>query len=578
MNLEPSSDARLRYLASAITTLKLREEKETLEASLIDFVEAAWPSLDPAPYMSCWAIDALCEHLQAVTEGQISRLLVNYPPRCAKTNVASICYMAWTWARREISYLSGPQVRFLTGSYNDDLAMLNAMRHRRLLLSPWYQQRWGQRFRIQGDQNTKTQFDTSEGGSRLSTSARGSLLGLGGDIICIDDPHNTKQAESAAERASALNWWKELSSTRLNDPKLSALVVIMQRLHEDDISGTILRGDTPGDWTHLCLPMEYEWRRHCVTVIGWQDPRGLDEEGEPLIEIDLDGNRVPSVGTSERALDALDGTLMWPDRFGPTEVANIKAGLGPYMASGRLQQMPVPDRGGIFDRMWWQLYESADGKFPPLDFVVASLDGAFTEKEENDPSGFTVWGVFRNQDGKRRIILLHAWRKFLKFSAPRVEQMPRESPEAYRRRTMGDWGLVEWVNDTCKRFKADKLLIEAKASGISAAQELQNRYGNQAWGIQLMPVKGDKIARALAVQPTFAQLLVYAPKRDWADDLVIPEMALFPKGRFSDLTDSATQAMKYLRDAGLAQTDDEAEREERRNVEHKPRAKPIYPV
>lgn len=556
--------------------LRILEETEQAEASLIDFVEAAWPSIDPAPYQPCWAIDALCDHLQAVTDGHISRFLANYPPRCSKTNVASICYQAWTWARRKISYLSGSQVRFLTGSYNDDLVLLNAMRHRRLVLSNWYQQRWGRQFGITQDQNTKTQFDTTTGGSRLSTSARGSLLGLGGDVIVVDDPHNTKQAESEAERLSALNWWKELSSTRLNDPKQSAIIVIMQRLHEEDISGTILRGDTPGDWVHLCIPMEYEWRRHCVTVIGWQDPRGLDEDGEPLIEIDPEGNRVARAGVSERELDALDGTLMWPERFGPSEVANIKAGLGPYMASGRLQQMPVPDRGGIFDRTWWQLYESPDGKFPRLDYVVASLDGAFTEKEENDPSGFTVWGTYM-VEGKRRIILLHAWRKYLKFSAARVDPKPRESPEAYRRRTMSDWGLIEWVNDTCDRFKADKLLIEAKASGISAAQELQNRYGDKAWGIQLMPVKGDKIARALAVQPTFAQGLVYAPARDWAE-IVIDEMAVFPKGKFFDLTDSTTQAMKYLRDSGLAQTDDEALSEERRAVEHKPKLKPIYPV
>lgn len=557
--------------------LQKRQERTTLEGSLIDFVEAAWPSLDPAPYQPSWAIEALCEHLQAVTEGHISRLLVNFPPRCGKTNIASICYQAWTWARSEVSYLSGPRVKFLTGSYNDDLALLNALAHRRLVLSNWYQERWGQRFGITLDQNTKSKFDTTLGGTRLSTSARGSLLGLGGDIICIDDPHNTQQAESEKDRESTLKWWKELSTTRLNDPKRSAIVVIMQRLHEEDISGIILRGETPGDWVHLCIPMEYDWPRHCRTVLGWEDPRGIDDAGESLVLIGDDGERYPRDASARSMLDGqCQGSLMWPDRFGPPEVANIKAGLGPYMASGRLQQMPVPDKGGIFDRSWWQLYEARDGKFPPLDFVCASVDGAFTEKEENDPSAMTVWGCYMHE-GKRRIILLNAWRKHLKFSSAKVEQHPNESPEAYRRRTMADWGLLEWINDTCRRFKADKLLIEAAGPGISAAQTLQDRYGNQPWGIQLVPVKGDKVARALAVQPTFAQLLVYAPARDWAE-MVIDEMAVFPKGKHDDLTDSATQAMKYLRDVGLAQTDDEAHREERRAVEHKPRMKPIYPV
>src|SRR5207248_5635863 len=105
----------------------------------------------------------------------------------------------------------------------------------------------------------------------------GSLLGLGGDIVVVDDPHNTEGVESEAERENVLTWWKELSSTRLNDPKQSAIVVIMQRLHEFDVSGEIL-ASSGEDWTHFCVPMEYEWRRHCVTVLGWQDPRGIDEE------------------------------------------------------------------------------------------------------------------------------------------------------------------------------------------------------------------------------------------------------------------------------------------------------------
>src|SRR5262249_13096188 len=161
------------------------------------------------------------------------------------------------------------------------------------------------------------------------------------------------------------------------------------------------------------------------------------------------------------------------------------------------------------------------------------VDGAFTEKEENNPSAMTVWGVFQHRvdgDGnalannvdmttsrtRRRIILLHAWRKHLKFSGPRVDRRPNETPALYKHRTQGDWGLVEWVADTCRRFKVHLLLIEGKASGISAAQELQNRYGQEEWSIQIEPVKGDKVARALAAQPTFSQGLVYAPDRDWA--------------------------------------------------------------
>jgi hypothetical protein len=174
---------------------------------------------------------------------------------------------------------------------------------------------------------------------------------------------------------------------------------------------------------------------------------------------------------------------MWPERFGAREVARIKAELGPYMASGRLQQMPVPDQGGIFQRDWWQPYDSPDGKFPVFSYLVASLDGAFTEKEENDPSALTVWGVFQHEDGKNRIMLVHAWRKHLPFSGVRIDKDTNETLAAYKHRTRSRWGLMEWVNDTCERFKVNLLLIENKGPGISAAQDLQNRFGLKPWGV-----------------------------------------------------------------------------------------------
>jgi predicted phage terminase large subunit-like protein len=266
---------------------------------------------------------------------------------------------------------------------------------------------------------------------------------------------------------------------------------------------------------------------------------------------------------------------MWPERFGPKEIARINAELGPYMASGRLQQSPQPAKGGIFDCSWWQLYEAPDGKFPPFEHVIASLDSAFTAKEQNDPSGLTVWGVF-NHEGKRRIMLVHAWRKHLPFSGPRIEKEANETVAAYARRTQSSWGLMEWVAHTCERFRIDTLLIEAKASGISAAQELRNRYGWRPWAIQTCPVRGDKLARALAVQPMFSQGMVYAPDRDWSD-LVITEMSMFPTGRYDDLTDSASQGLNYLRTVGLAESDEEVSVYETEMVRPRPRLPPLYP-
>jgi predicted phage terminase large subunit-like protein len=546
-----------------------RAEIIDLEGSLVEFVEAAWPFIDTSEYEPCWAIDALCDHLEAVTLGHISKLLVNYPPRCAKTTVASVCWQAWTWARREQSFRSGAGVRFLCGSYNHSLALQNSNKTRRLLLSPFYQQRWGKKVVICEDQNTKEQFDLTAGGSRIATSVGGSLLGIGGDIICVDDPHNVTDVESEVERETVKNWWSEISSTRLNDPKQSAIVCVMQRLHESDCTGLILSGED--SWTHLMLPMRHDTQRHCVTVLKW------DENGKP--EEVFEDPRTE------------EGELMWPERFGEREVKALENSLGPYFAAGRLQQAPAPKGGGIFDRSWWKLWDPPRGPngeqlFPTLHHVIGSLDSAFTTKQQNDPSGFTAWGVFTHpQDGQRRIMLVGAWRKHLAFSADRELIKWRETEinnyqygyKLWVQRTQQHWGLMEWLQYSCRRYKVDKLLIEAKASGISAAQEARARFGRENFAIQLCPVKGDKVARAYAAQPTFSQGLVYAPAKDWAEE-VITEMSLFPHGKRDDLTDSATQAISYLRGIGLAQTEDEARAEDDERVSHRPRPRPLYPV
>ena len=178
----------------------LDDERLRLENDFSEFVKQAWSSVDAAEYQHSWAIDCLCQHLQAVTEGEISRLLINFPPRCGKTLISSVMWPGWTWTRRDKSFRSGAQVRFLTGSYSHTLALNNANLTRRLILSPFYQKYWGDRFNFLWDQNTKIQVDNSEGGSRLATSVGGSLLGIGGDIVVIDDPHNLAQAEFEVER------------------------------------------------------------------------------------------------------------------------------------------------------------------------------------------------------------------------------------------------------------------------------------------------------------------------------------------------------------------------------------------
>ena len=538
------------------------------QGGLIAFVRYYWRVLEPeTPLVDGWPLWAMCEHLEAVTFGEITRLLINVPPGFMKSLLVDVFWPAWEWGP-----INRTHYRYVAFSYSASLTERDNDRFRSLITHRSYQELYGPlKTRVQHGEavnqvgvglrnKTTLKVMNTHTGWKLASSVSGIGTGERGDRIIIDDPHNVKESESDTVREETVRWFRESISSRFNDLETGALIIIMQRVHYDDVSGVILA--LGFDYCHLMIPWEYDSSRQFddagnvmrTKVVGWVDPRHDDDDAE-----------------------ANDGEPAWPERFSVNAMARTKAEVGPYAWAGQYQQSPTPRGGGIFERLWWQLYESPDGKFPLLEYVIASLDGAFTEKEENDPCALTVWGIFKNEENQRRIILVHAWRKHLKFSGERIAMQPRETAAAYRRRTMPKWGLVEWVNDTCNRFKVDKLLIEAKASGISAAQELQNRYGLKTWAIRLCPVKGDKVARALAVQPTFSQLMVYAPARDWAD-MVIDEMEVFPKGKYDDLTDSATQAMKYLRDVGLAQTDEEAHHAEIESVTHKPKPQALYPV
>ncbi len=552
----------LETFARLMAEIQRRDERALYEGSLREFVKAGWSAIDSSEFQASWAMDALCEHLEAVTLGQIKRLLINFPPRCGKSNVASVAWPGWVWTRQERSFTSGPQVRFLCGSYGHTLSLKLSNSSRRLLQSPFYQRYWSDRFDLMGDQNAKHQYDNTEGGTRIATSVGGTLIGLGGDVLLVDDPHNTESVESDAERETVLHWWKELRSTRLNDPKRSAIVCVMQRLHEEDVSGVVLEDGE--DWTHLMLPMRHDPARHCVTVLKW------DGAGEPE-------------ETWEDPRDPEGTELMWPERYGEHEVKMLERELGPYMASGRLQQSPQPSGGGIIKREWWQLWDKPD--FPPMDYRWACVDTAYTEKEENDPSGFTVWGMW-NDKGQNKVVLLDAWRKRLEIHGPNswtdehgvrqeIYRRPDEKYSQWVHRTQPSWGLCEWLAYSCKRFDIDKLFIEGKASGLSVAQELRRLHGIEGWGIETTVPEGDKVARLYAVQSMFSAGLVYAPDREWAN-MVIDEVSSFPKGKYKDLTDSTSMAMKHIR-ARLMLPDERLFYEDLR-AQHKPPSQPLYPT
>ena len=268
-------------------------------------------------------------------------------------------------------------------------------------------------------------------------------------------------------------------------------------------------------------------------------------------------------------------------------MARDKHALGPYAYAGQFQQTPFVKGGGILPRDSWVLYDDSEAaaqgmnsasQYPPMDYIVASLDTAYSTKTSADASALTIWGVWQKSGQAARSILtskgdrvdliddrdtipcamlMFAWAKRLPIHGPDTVRQPGESDHEYYRRARASYGLVEWVMDSCARFGVQTLLIEAKASGISVAQEIKRLLKTADYSVQLInPGAQDKTARAYAVQAAFTGGQIYAPDRDWADK-VITECEQFPKGAHDDLVDSTTQAIKYLRERGLLKRSEE---------------------
>ena len=251
-------------------------ERELCRRSLADFVQRAWHVLEPSqPYVHGEHINAMCRHLEAVTAGDITRLLINIPPGTMKSMLVGVFWPAWQW---------GPQGlvsnRIIGASHEMGLAVRDARRMRALVTSDWFQSRWP--MTMVSDQNQKTYFENDSTGWRQA-NAVASMTGRRGDVVIWDDPHSVEAALSPAHRETSVRVFQETLPTRLNNPDRSAIVIVMQRLHEGDVSGLILENDY--GYEHLCLPMEFDPARRCQTSIGFTDWRETEGELLSLIHI-----------------------------------------------------------------------------------------------------------------------------------------------------------------------------------------------------------------------------------------------------------------------------------------------------
>jgi phage terminase large subunit-like protein len=558
-----------------LTEFRLGLEREECRRSLYRFVQLAWPHFEAVQFQDGWHIEAICLHLEAVTRGDIDALLINIPPRMAKTSLV-LLWMVWTWTldweEGGYNYRRGPTVQFLSSAYNGDKAREDGLKARLFMRSDWFQERWGDTVKISPYADNATKYATVEGGYRISVGIPESM-GKGGLIRTIDDPSKADEVESDAAQQTVARNYDEIWSTRSNDPVHGAEVVVMQRLGAGDLTGHLL-DRTPGKWCHLCIPFGYDPERHCTTSIGWHDPRGCDDDtGEPLAGV---GQKEP-YWSPELALRA--GEPVWPERFSERWGREQEALIGPYAWAAQFQQIPAPRGGGVITSDMWRLWEKP--AFPDFDLVVVSYDGAYTDKSYNDPSAVTVWGRFWLDDVRApQFMLIWSWQE---------RKMMHEVMTLLERTCLSARGtrVLETHMDLPNGgLRANVLLIEAKANGLVVGQEMVRLHGKRKWRTLLCNVKGDKMARLKSVQHLFVGRRrgdgTYEPGQVWCPDTVpcqsvIDEVAMFPKAGQDHKTDTVSQALRWMRDQGAAQTPEEAEDDWiERNSYRKPR-KALYP-
>jgi len=520
-------------------------DRAECEESLYLFLKSAWKYIDPAQWKDGWCVDAICEHLQAVVDGQIKKLIINCPPRIGKSDTVSVAFPAWVWAQPINTPTSGPGVPMLHASYADKLSLRDSVKCRRLIESPWYQARWGHRFQLTSDQNTKSRFANDKGGERLITSIGAGVTGEGGNIIIIDDPNAANDVASEASMLEVIDWWQTTMPTRVNDLETGAWIIIQQRLAEDDLTGHILEKEADG-WTHLCLPGRYEPERSLHTVIGWKDPRT-----EP-------------------------GELLWPERFSEAALKGLERTMGPFIFAGQIQQRPEPKGGGIIKREWWKLWDK--DRFPPMDYVLAWLDTAYTEDTMNDPSGMIIWGIFSGDVQAHATLIMGPDGEPIRLNPTFSEFAPKVMCMYAWTERLEFHELVEKSVSTCVKWKVDNLVIENKASGISVAQEIRRLYSRERFGVELCdPKSQDKTSRLYSVQHIFAEGIIHGPDTLWME-AVMKQVGQFPKGKHDEYVDCTSGALRKLRDMGLLVRQPEREAEIEQEKAYVGREQPLYPV
>lgn len=465
-----------------LAQLKVSLDQADAAESLVEYISMCWHVLEPGrTFVRGWHIDAMCEHLQAVHDGQINRLLMNVPPGFMKSMLTDVFFPTWEWGPKDC-----PSYRYVAASYSEDLTVRDNRKSRQLLSSDFYQQRWGHIVQPSNTQSAKKRFDTRQTGFKVATSIGGLGTGERGDRVIVDDPHNVREGESEAKREDAIRWFTETLPTRVNDPINSAIIVIMQRVHEDDVSGYILKNDL--GYEHLMIPMEFEPSRKCYTSIGFEDPR--TEENE----------------------------LAWPERMPRQVIERDKKVMGSYATAGQFQQRPVPRGGGMFQHSWFEFVDYTEVPKGGKSCRAWDLAGSTRKK-----SAYTVGLELRYVDGVYYIM-----------DVVRDRLSPADVEKLILRTAVsdGESRMISIPQDPGQAGKAQKRYLSNLLAGYNARFSLET---------------GSKEVRALSVAAQAEAGNVKIVKAPW-NGAFMDELCSFPMASYKDQVDALSRAFSELID------------------------------
>jgi predicted phage terminase large subunit-like protein len=454
-------------------------EKKLCELSFYEFFKKAWHIIEPSiPLSTNWHHKYLCdilqEEAQRINENRpkTKDIVINIPFRSTKSILVTVMFPVWTW-------IMNPKLRFITASYSADLSIEHATRSRDIITSDWFKDRWGDIFHIKKDQNLKARYENNFMGVRRATSVGGTVTGQGGDFLIVDDPVSPQHAASEIERENANEWYRTTFYSRLNNPLTGVRIVIMQRIHENDLSGFLIGHESRMKYKHICIPAE------------------LSNDLKPTaLEDNYDENG-----------------LFWSDRFSRTILDDYKQALGSYGYAGQLMQTPTPINSGMIKADWFKIDSTKylDEK-TVVDFVI---DPAYTANEKNDPSALLAY-TFR--DNKWQIVdCINVYKEFpdlIKF-------------------------IQQWVvkNGYSNR---SRVYVEPKASGKSIVQTLKKETGLNVR--EDKPPSKDKVARVQDISASLESGRVSLVRGKWNEEF-LNQLVRFPAAKHDDMVDCLVMAV-----------------------------------